>query len=197
MRTVRFCGSLGRGGSAFQAPPGPQPPTGITTPPHWDHASNTRQTAKTRQQTSFAGGKNPVMEIFRTRMHSSRMRTARSLTVSPSMLCIGGCTWSQGVCVPGPGGCTCSQGGTLYGGWGGVYLVLGGVPGPGGVCLVLGVCAWSRGVNLVPRGVYLVWGGCTWSWGGVGPGTPPDQVHLPKIRPLLQMVRILLECILV
>ena len=33
-----------------------------------------------------------------TRMHSSRMRTARSLTVSPNML------WSGGE-VPGPGGC--------------------------------------------------------------------------------------------
>ena len=31
-----------------------------------------------------------------------------------------------------------------------------------------------------------------------GPGTPPwDQVHPPEIRPLLQTVRILLECILV
>ena len=43
-------------------------------------------------------------------MHSSRMRTARLLPVSPRMHCSGG--------VPGPG----------------VYLVLGGggVPGPGG-----------------------------------------------------------------
>ena len=42
------------------------------------------------------------------------MRTARSLTVSPSMLCTGpgpGGAWSRG-CVPGPGGgvCACSQG---------------------------------------------------------------------------------------
>ena len=57
------------------------------------------------------------------------MRTVRTLTVSPSMLCAGG--------VPGPGGCTWSQG---------VYLVLGGVPGPEGV-------PGSRGVDL-PRGVY-------------------------------------------
>ena len=69
--------------------------------------------------------------------------------------------------VPGPGGCTWSQG---------VYL--GGVPGPG-VYLVLG-CTWSQGVYLVPGGgvylvpgggVYLVPGGvpgpggCTWSQG--------------------------------
>ena len=40
----------------------------------------------------------------------------------------------------------------------GGYLVLRGVPGPGG-------CTWSWGVYLVP-GVYLVWG-CTWSQGGV------------------------------
>ena len=36
-----------------------------------------------------------------TRLHSSRMRTARTLTVSPSMLCAGGClvpggAWSGG-----------------------------------------------------------------------------------------------------
>ena len=60
-----------------------------------------------------------------TRMHSSRMRTARSLTVSPNML------WSRGE-VPGPGGC----------------LVPGGVPG-------LGVPAWSQeGACLVGGGWY-------------------------------------------
>ena len=41
--------------------------------------------------------------IFGTRLHSSRMRTARALTVSPSMLC------AVGVSAPGdvssPGGC--------------------------------------------------------------------------------------------
>ena len=77
------------------------------------------------------------------------MRTARALTVSPSMLCrgvcsggvpgprgVGVCTWSWGVCtwsggctwspwgVPGPRGCTWSQGG---------------VPGPGGVPGLRGV----------------------------------------------------------
>ena len=62
------------------------------------------------------------------------MRTARALTVSPSMLYAGG-----------------------------MYLVPGGVPGPGGVYLVLwgctwsGGCTWAQGVYLV-RGVYLVWG---------------------------------------
>ena len=112
---------------------------------------------------------------LQTRMHSSRMRTARLLPVSPSMHCSrGSCTWSGG--VPGPGGylvrgvclfwgCTWSQEGVpgLR-----VYLVQGylgrGVPGPSGVYLV-----W--GVYLV-GGVYLV-RGCTWSGGCTYPGTPP------------------------
>ena len=45
-----------------------------------------------------------------TRLHSSRMRTAHALTVSPSMLCTGGCTWSWEVYLV-PGGCTWSRGG--------------------------------------------------------------------------------------
>ena len=52
---------------------------------------------------------------------------------------------------------------------GGVYLVWGGLPGPGGVCLVpggglpgpKGGSAWSQG-----GGVCLVRGGSAWSWGG-------------------------------
>ena len=59
-----------------------------------------------------------------TRLHSSRMRTARALTVSPSMLCAGGV-------------CACSGSGVS--GLGRVCLVrgVGELPGPGG-CLVLG-----------------------------------------------------------
>ena len=95
-----------------------------------------------------------------TRLHSSRMRTAGALTVSPSMLCTGGCTWSRGV-----------------------YLVLGGVPGPGR-------CTWSWGAVPGPRGVYLVPGGCTWSractwsWGVylVPVGGVPGQVLPPVNR---------------
>ena len=51
-----------------------------------------------------------VFRIFTntTRLHSSRMRTARSLTVSPSMLCSGG--------VPGPGGGAWSRGVSGQGG---------------------------------------------------------------------------------
>ena len=45
-------------------------------------------------------------EYVKTRLHSSGMRTARTLTVSPSMLCAGG--W--GVCLL-PGGCLLQGGG--------------------------------------------------------------------------------------
>ena len=63
-------------------------------------------------------------------------------------VCSGGC-----LLLVGRGGCTWSQG---------VYLVLGGVPGPGGT--------WSQGVgvDLVPEGVYLVPG-----VGGVPAQVPP------------------------
>ena len=75
------------------------------------------------------------------------MRTARVLTVSPSMLCAGG-----GGGVPGPPGAE--------------HLVPGGVPGPGGTwsggCLRPGG-VWSRGEGCTcSGGVYLVQGG-TWS----------------------------------
>ena len=62
---------------------------------------------------------------FMTRMHSSGMRTARLLAVSPSMHCSG---WG----VPGTGGCTWSRG---------VYLV----PGTWWTWS-RGWCTWSRGV---------------------------------------------------
>ena len=130
-----------------------------------------------------------------TRMHSSRMRTARLLPVSPSMHC------SQGVYlvlggrgVPGPRGCTCPVGGTWSGGctWSRGCTCLGGkglggvpawgVPGPG-------VCAWSGGYLALggvrgPGGGVPGLGGVhgpgdTWSWGvylvpgGTFPGIPP------------------------
>ena len=87
-------------------------------------------------------------KLEKTRLHSSRMRTARALTVSPSILCAGG--------VPVLG----------------VYLVPGGVPGLGG-CLLLGVfLVWGEVSALGgvpgPRGVPDS-GGCTWS------GTPPCE----------------------
>ena len=66
------------------------------------------------------------------------MRTTHVLTVSPSMLCAGGCTWSGEVClvlggVPGLGGAP-GPGGVPGQGTpdpGEVYLVPGGVPGAG------------------------------------------------------------------
>ena len=90
-----------------------------------------------------------------TRMHSSRMRTGRSMTVSCSLLpggggssLLGGSTCSGG-CLPGPRGGSPRQslpGGVLPAwsrGRGSPCLVLGG----GSPCLVLGgaLPAWSRG----------------------------------------------------
>ena len=93
-----------------------------------------------------------LRSILTTRLHSSRMRTARVLTVSPSMLCTGGCL----------------LGGCIWSGRG----VVGGVPGRGGGCLLWGVyLVW--GVSAL--GVYLVLGGicsggCLLPGGAPGPG---------------------------
>ena len=98
-----------------------------------------------------------------TRLHSSRMRTARVLTVSPSMLCAGGgvCSRGWGVyllqgSVPGPGGGVPGVGGYLI--WG-VYLVPGGcllqgVSALGGVCSQEGLLLGGSALG----GEYLVWG---------------------------------------
>ena len=105
---------------------------------------------------------------LRTRMHSSRMCTARLLPVSPSMHCSrGSCSWSGGVYLvlggTWSGGCTWSQG--VFPVWG-VYLVRG--------YLVLG-----RGVP-GPSGVYLVPGGVPGLGGVPGPGSGvPAQVLPP------------------
>ena len=92
-----------------------------------------------------------IMEKWYTRMHSSRMRTARAFTVCRSLLLRGGCTWSWGEGYLVPVGVPA---------WSrGVYLVPGGVPAcsRGYTCLVPGgVPAWSWGVYLPgPLGVYL------------------------------------------
>ena len=82
-------------------------------------------------------------------MHSSRMHTGRSLSVSGGVPGLGGCTWSRGV-----------------------YMVWGGVPGLGVVYLVWGVylvggCTWSRG---------FTWsGGGVPGPGGCLQGTPPGS----------------------
>ena len=67
----------------------------------------------------------------KTRLHSSMMRTSRALNVSPSMPCSGR--------VPGLGGAW--SGGCLV--WGCAWS--GGVPAPGGGCLVKGVPAPGGG----------------------------------------------------
>ena len=118
-----------------------------------------------------------VPNVSITRMHSSRMRTGRTLTVFRSLL-IGGGGLVQGGFLPGPGG---RGGGFLpgLGVWsrGGSSLVRGGclvpggfLPGPrGGSSLVRGgggrgflpgLGVWSRG------GSSLVRGGVVWSRGG-------------------------------
>ena len=93
-------------------------------------------------------------------MHSSRMRTGRSLTVCRSQFHRGG--------VLSPGGVLSSGEGDVLSP-GGMYLVTGGCLVWGGVwsqggCLVLGG-VWSRGFG--PGGGCLVPGGVCWS------GTPP------------------------
>ena len=108
-------------------------------------------------------------------MHSSRMRTASLLFVSPSMHCSGGGvylvggTWSQGV-----------------------YLVPGGVPGLGGTWFLRGT--WSPGGYLVPGSVpglggvpgpgwgYLVLGGVTGPGGCTYPGTPPCEQNDRQVQ---------------
>ena len=98
-------------------------------------------------------------------MHSSGMRTARLLPVSPSMHCSQG-RWG-GVPTWGctcPGGCTCP--------WG-VYL-------PGGVYLPRG-CTCLEGCTCLGEGVYLP-GVCTCPWGCSFPGActcPWGCTYLP------------------
>ena len=116
-------------------------------------------------------------------MHSSRMRTGRTLTIFRSLLFRGGgCLVPRGCLVPGAGGVPAwSRGGFWSWGvpaWSGGYL-----PGPGGClvwgCLVPGVS--SPGGVSGPGGTYLVWGGVpswsqrvpAWSGGVSGPGGVP------------------------
>ena len=122
-----------------------------------------------------------------TRMHSSRMRTGRLLTVFRGLLFPGECTCQRGdVYLPEggctcrgvylPGGCTC-QGGVPARG---VYLP-GGVPGGGtcqGGCTCPRGCTCQRGVPA--RGVYLpggylpgLGGVPTWSGGCLVRYSPP------------------------
>ena len=137
-----------------------------------------------------------------TRLHSSRMRTARALTVSPDMLCAGG-GGGAGVWGGLSAWRVCSQGGVCSGGWsapggsapGGVCS--GGVAALGG-CLLQGVSALGGvcsqgGGCLLPRGGGV--GVCSW-WGVVASKhalrqTPPavnrithacENIALPQLR---------------
>ena len=99
---------------------------------------------------------------IRTRMHSSRMHTARLLTISQHAL-PGGIP-AQGVYLPG--GCTCLGGVPVWE----VYM-------PRGWCTCLGGCTCPRGVYLTKGGVPTQGGvpaqGGVPTWGGTCPGTPP------------------------
>ena len=123
-----------------------------------------------------------------TRMHFSRMRTARLLSVSPSMHCPGGCVYLVWRGVYLVEGCTWPPGGYLVLGvylvWGctwswGVYLV--GMYLVPGVDLVSGGCTWYQGVYQVPG--ECTWsGGCTWSWGCTCPGIPPCEQNDRQVQ---------------
>ena len=118
-------------------------------------------------------------------MHSSRMRTGRSLTVCCSLLPGGGgfslvlggvSAWSRGGGSPWRWGLPAGGVSLVWGvspwSWGGVCLVPGGfslVPG-GGFSLVLGGSAWSGGSPC--QGGLLGLGGVSLVPGG-SPETPP------------------------
>ena len=95
---------------------------------------------------------------FITRMHSSRMRTGRSLTVYRSLLPWGwGCLLPGGLCFQGvsaPGGGVCSWGGLCL--WG-VSASRGCVCSRGGL-LWGGVCSWGV---VCSRGCLLQGGVCS------------------------------------
>ena len=122
---------------------------------------------------------------MKTRLHSSRMRTARALTVSPSMLCAGWglVRWVWG--VAGLGGCLVR----------GVWLVWGGAWSGG--CLVWGVVSqhalsqtlpptskvglfckhfaknyMKTRLTVSPSMLCAGWGLVRWVWGVAGLGVP-------------------------
>ena len=101
-------------------------------------------------------------EPYQTRMHSSRMRTARLLTISqhaPGRMCIPACTGQKGVSARVGGVC-------LWGVCPGGCL-------PGGVRLG-GVCPWGcLPGSVCPGGVYRG-GGCLPGGGGRQP--PVDRM---------------------
>ena len=119
--------------------------------------------------------------FFETRMHSSRMRTGRSLAVFRGVVPGPGGSWSRGV-VPGRGGLLVGGLGFLVQGgyWSGGCLVLGGVPGPGRDG------AWSGGGGFLVRGVYLVCGGSVryipWDQTRYPSTPPPGPDQVPPVN---------------
>ena len=107
-------------------------------------------------------------------MHSSRMRTGRSLTVCCSLL-PGGGVCSGG--VPGPGG----------GAWSRGVSALRGLAGPGGICSRGGLL---RGGRVPGPGGYLLWGGVC-SWGGIKACTEADTPPTPHPVDRHTLVKIL------
>ena len=107
---------------------------------------------------------------FPTRMHSSRMRTACLLPVSPSMHCYGGCMPGGGVPARG---CTCS--GVYLPRWVYIQSSWAGTPQVGTPlgrgCTCLGGCT-------CPGGVYLP-GGCTYPGGTYLGGSCPGGLDVP------------------
>ena len=99
----------------------------------------------------------------KTRMHSSRMRTGRSLTVCWSLLLGGVCLWERSASL-GEGGVCFWRGSVCF--WG-ECLPLGGVCSGGSVCF---------------GGCLLLWGGClllggVCFWGGVCSGRVYSSMH--------------------
>ena len=116
------------------------------------------------------------VKLSSIRLHSRRKRTARALTVSPSMLCAGkGVSAPERVCscgVSAPAGCLL----------------------PGG-CLLLGRCLLLGGVCSL--GVYLVWGVCSRGMylvlGGQVLSPPVDRYTPVNILPCPKLLRAVIK----
>ena len=121
-------------------------------------------------------------------MHSSRMRTGRSLTVCCSLLPGGVSAWSGGGLL-GPQGVSLVPGGLP--GWGECLPGPGGYPWSRGVSLVPGGSAWSGGVSawsgggLLAKGVLPARGGSPWSGGSAWLGGSPCWGGSPWSRGVL------------
>ena len=84
--------------------------------------STTIQLSKTKIH-QIKSKQDKLNQFLKTSMHSSRMRTARLLPISPGMHCSGGCLLPGGVCS-----------------WGCLLPGVSALGGGGGVCSQEGVC---------------------------------------------------------